>query len=72
MVNGLFDYKPHLINPLFPSLMLVWLFVGVRSMLEIMLMGYVLIAVIGLSRIGRYFGGLRREGTIAHGIYPGG
>lgn len=64
MVNGLFRHDPSSLNPLFPSLILVWLFVGVRSLLEIMLMGYVLLAVIGLSKAGRFLNSLRGDVAI--------
>ena len=50
IVNSLLVDRNQLVNPLFPSLALVWLFVGVRSMLEIVLMAYVLVAATLLSR----------------------
>lgn len=60
LVNGLLeDPRPNL-NPVFPSLLLVWLFVGVRSMLEIMLLGYVLLAILLLAKLSRALAQLRR------------
>jgi oligosaccharide repeat unit polymerase len=53
-VNALFALDMRRLNPLFPALLLVWLFVGVRSMLEIMLMGYVILFVILLGKFGRF------------------
>jgi oligosaccharide repeat unit polymerase len=58
MVNFLFEQRQK-VNPVFPAIMLVWLFVGVRSMLEIMLMGYVLLAIIALSKAARFLDSLR-------------
>jgi hypothetical protein len=46
------------VNPVFPSLALVWLFVGVRSMLEIMILGYALLALIGLGKLAKGVGEL--------------
>ena len=69
MVGAIFRFEAERINPIYPSLLLVWLFVGVRSMLEIMLMGYVLGAVIVLSKLIR-FAGLLRAGAVAGA--PGG
>ena len=66
MVNFLFEFEPSKLNPIFPSLLMVWLFVGVRSMLEIMLMGYVLLAVIALSKGGRIVYNLRASAAIKH------
>lgn len=65
MVNALFEKPPGAVNPLFPSLMLVWLFVGVRSMLEIMLMGYVLLAMTLLSAMVRHVASLRRGASLS-------
>ncbi len=72
MVNGLYRYPPAAVNPLFPSLMLVWLFVGVRSMVEIVLMGYVLLAVTFLGKFARFLGTLRDEAALDHGTAPDG
>lgn len=60
LVNGLLEGQRADINPVFPSLLLVWLFVGVRSMLEIMLLGYVLMAILLLARSSRWLAALRR------------
>lgn len=65
MVNHLFRFDPARLNPVFPAIMLVWLFVGVRSMLEIMLMGYVLLAVVVLSKAGRLVEGMRIGASLA-------
>jgi len=51
MANAMLTIDPAKLNPLFPSLVLVWVFVGTRSMIEIMLMGYVLAAAIVLSKV---------------------
>lgn len=51
ITNALLEDSRASVNPLFPGLTLVWLFVGIRSMIEIMLMGYVLIAALFLSKI---------------------
>ena len=61
MVNELFRYPAERLNPLYPSLLLVWLFVGVRSMLEVMLMGYVLLAVIAISKMAGFVNSLRGQ-----------
>lgn len=57
IANGLLEESQG-VNPVFPSLALVWLFVGVRSMLEIMLLGYALIALIALGKLAKGVGGL--------------
>jgi hypothetical protein len=49
IVNGLYRYPHSRLNPVFPSLMLVWLFVGVRTMVELVLMGYVLLAATAIG-----------------------
>jgi hypothetical protein len=59
MANAMFALDDKRLNPLFPSFILVWLFVGVRSILEIMLMGYVLIAAFGLSKLMTFLDSLR-------------
>jgi hypothetical protein len=59
IANALLDEKHKEVNPVFPSLVLVWLFVGVRSMLEIMLLGYVLLAMVLMGRLARFLAGLR-------------
>lgn len=60
LANGLFEDTQQHLNPVFPSILLVWLFVGVRSMLEIMLLGYVLLAILLLARLSRGMAALRR------------
>lgn len=57
IANSLLEEHKLPVNPLFPSLVLVWLLLGLRSMLEIMLMGYVLLAAVLLSRA---LGGVER------------
>ncbi|OFW03860.1 MAG: hypothetical protein A3G20_08215 [Acidobacteria bacterium RIFCSPLOWO2_12_FULL_59_11] len=49
-VNSLFGEFGKPVNPVFPALGLVWLFVGIRSMVEIILMGYVILFAFLLSR----------------------
>jgi oligosaccharide repeat unit polymerase len=71
MVNALFEFPAEAVNPIFPSLLLVWLFVGVRSMLEIMLMGYVVLAVILLSKLGRFVQSLRSGAGKSHQMRRG-
>lgn len=61
IANGLLE-EGRSVNPVFPSLTLVWLFIGVRSMLEIMILGYALIALILLGKLAKAAGGLRRTG----------
>ena len=67
MVNGLFEHDARTLNPMFPSLLLVWLFVGVRSMLEVMLMGYVVLAILFLSKLGRFIENLASAQARARG-----
>lgn len=65
MANAMFALDERKLNPLFPSFILVWLFVGVRSMLEIMLMGYVLIAAFALSKLMTFLDSLRTSAATA-------
>lgn len=61
LANVLLSIRTREVNPVFPSLVLVWLFVGVRSMLEIMIFGYVLLAILLVGRFARFVASLRRE-----------